>query len=79
MDMTLSMFNPDPSYKQRNQCAPTQIFNNSWRNETAICDVHDPTSYNFGGICGNAGLFSNIFDLRRFMAMMMNKGVYVNN
>lgn len=28
MNMTLSLFKPDSSYKERNQCAPTEIYNN---------------------------------------------------
>ena len=30
-------------------------------------EVHDPTAYYLGGVSGNAGLFSTVFDLIKFM------------
>lgn len=41
------------------------------------CVVHDPTAYVFGGISGNAGLFSTHNDLLVFMQMMMRKGIHI--
>lgn len=72
------MFQPVPTYKEFNRCAPTAVLNNTFRNETCTCDVHDPTAYIMGGICGDAGLFSNTKDLTKFMQMMLNKGIYTN-
>lgn len=79
MNMSLTLYNPGAPYRQRNQCAPTEIYNNTWRNETCTCDVHDPTAYDLGGVSGNAGLFSNIFDLRVFMKMMLNQGTHITD
>lgn len=39
-------------------------------------DVHDPAAAMQDGISGNAGLFSNAFDLAVIMQMMLNKGTY---
>jgi len=39
------------------------------------CEVHDPCAYIFGGVCGNAGLFSTHKDLTIFMQMMLNNGI----
>ncbi|MGA9770063.1 MAG: exo-beta-N-acetylmuramidase NamZ domain-containing protein [Blastocatellia bacterium] len=37
-------------------------------------EVHDPRSYEMGGIAGHAGLFSTADDLAIFCRMIMNKG-----
>lgn len=42
------------------------------------CVVQDPTAYVFGGICGNAGLFSTLEETTTFMTMMLNKGLHKN-
>ncbi len=36
--------------------------------------VHDETAYKLGGISGNAGLFSTLSDLNRFVQMILNHG-----
>ena len=40
--------------------------------------VHDEKAYLLGGIAGHAGLFSNIYDLCKFVYMIMNDGKYKN-
>jgi uncharacterized protein YbbC (DUF1343 family)/CubicO group peptidase (beta-lactamase class C family) len=37
-------------------------------------EVHDPTSYNMGGVAGHAGLFSTADDLSLFAQMLLNRG-----
>ena len=41
--------------------------------------VQDPDAAFFGGISGNAGLFSTGPDLYKFMKMMLNRGLYVDS
>jgi uncharacterized protein YbbC (DUF1343 family)/CubicO group peptidase (beta-lactamase class C family) len=36
--------------------------------------VHDPTSSVMGGVAGNAGLFSTVDDITRFVTLLMHKG-----
>jgi CubicO group peptidase (beta-lactamase class C family) len=38
--------------------------------------VHDPAAAMFGGVSGNAGVFSNANDLAVIMQMLLNKGSY---
>ena len=39
-------------------------------------EVHDPRSYEMGGVAGHAGLFSTADDLAIFCRMILNKGEY---
>ncbi|MGB9485545.1 MAG: exo-beta-N-acetylmuramidase NamZ domain-containing protein, partial [Terriglobia bacterium] len=39
-------------------------------------EVHDPTSYNMGGVAGHAGLFSTADDLTIFAQMLLEGGSY---
>jgi uncharacterized protein YbbC (DUF1343 family) len=39
-------------------------------------EVHDPRSYEMGGVAGHAGLFSTADDLAIFCQMILNKGEY---
>jgi len=41
--------------------------------------VHDETAFFLGGVSGNAGIFSNVVDLTKYMNMMLNRGEYVNS
>ncbi len=56
---------------------PTQNDIN-WRRQLVHGDVHDPTAALLGGIAGNAGLFSNAFDLGTLYQMLLNGGEYGN-
>lgn len=47
-----------------------------WRKQLIHGYVHDPNAAMFGGVAGNAGLFSNANDLGVLMWMLMNKGAY---
>ena len=40
----------------------------------ALGKVQDPDAYNFGGVAGHAGLFSNADDLSVFAQMLLNGG-----
>jgi CubicO group peptidase (beta-lactamase class C family) len=41
-------------------------------------EVHDPTAYVFGGVAGDAGLFSTAADLETFMQFHLRGGVSRN-
>lgn len=58
-------------------CVPTE-YDTYWRNKQLQGEVHDEAAYILGGVSGNAGLFSNAWDLHIFMEMMLNKGKYYN-
>jgi len=58
----------------------------SWQKEIAATEivdgqllrgiVHDPLAKLMGGISGNAGLFSNVYDLSIYCRMLLNEGVW---
>lgn len=75
LGMEHTRFNPDDNLKY--YCVPTE-FDTYWRNKQLQGEVHDEAAYILGGISGNAGLFSNIWDLHIFIRMMLNKGKYFN-
>lgn len=56
-------------------CPPTEI-DNSWRYTTVQGYVHDPLSALMGGVAGNAGLFSSVYDMAKLMTMLKNGGNY---
>lgn len=47
-----------------------------WRKQLLKGYVHDPNAALYGGVAGNAGLFSNANDLGILMQMLMNGGSY---
>lgn len=47
-----------------------------WRRQVLQGDVHDPATAIFGGVGGQAGLFSNAADLAVLMQMLLNDGSY---
>ncbi|CAD8130455.1 unnamed protein product [Paramecium sonneborni] len=65
-----TMFNPSSDLKYR--ILPTQR-DEVVRKRLIWGEVHDPTAYNLGGVSGNAGLFSTVYDLIKFMQMMLGK------
>lgn len=54
---------------------PTE-YDMSFRKQLVHGDVHDPASAMFGGVAGQAGLFSNANDLAVMMQMFLNYGEY---
>lgn len=50
-----------------------------WREQLLRGNVHDPSAAMLGGISGNAGLFSNAFDLAVIGQMWLNGGTYGGN
>jgi CubicO group peptidase (beta-lactamase class C family) len=47
-----------------------------WRNQLVHGSVHDPSTAMFGGVGGQAGLFSNAWDLAAVMYLLLNDGAY---
>lgn len=54
-------------------CAPTEI-DSYWRNKKVQGYVHDQAAAMLGGVSGNAGLFSNIYDLAKLLLMVKSGG-----
>jgi serine-type D-Ala-D-Ala carboxypeptidase len=72
----LGMYNTFFNPPDKNRCAPTMSA--SWRGAVQGV-VHDPRSFIFDGIAGNAGLFSTAADLEKFMLMLFNNGLYCSD
>lgn len=72
LGMTHTCFNPYKSVA-KDKIAPTEN-DQYFRKQVVRGYVHDQTSAVFGGVCGNAGLFSNVDDLSLLFQMLMNDG-----
>ena len=72
MEMTDTGYNP----KDTLRCAPTEERNDDICKGIVRGYVHDETAYLLGGVSGNAGLFSTISDLTKFIKMYLNYGTY---
>ena len=64
-------FNPAPDLRQR--IAPTQ-YQDKNKGKILWGKVHDPISYEMGGVSGHAGLFSTADDLSVFAQMLLGGG-----
>lgn len=73
LGMRDTMFRPPERLRWR--IAPTQ-YQSGTTGKMLWGEVHDPTSYNMGGVAGHAGLFSTAHDLSIFAQMILNGGVY---
>ncbi|MCI5081572.1 MAG: serine hydrolase [Saprospiraceae bacterium] len=60
---------------EKKDIVPTQL-DNRWRQQLVHGYVHDETAGLFGGVAGNAGLFSNAEDLAVVFQMLLNGGTY---
>lgn len=56
-------------------CAPTEV-DTTWRKDTLLGYVHDPTAALLGGSAGNAGLFASSADLAKLLWMLQHGGEY---
>ena len=56
--------------RDTSRIAPTEMREGRWMRG----EVHDPRSYEMGGVAGHAGLFSTADDLARFCQMILNQG-----
>jgi len=62
-------------YFPRTSITPTEN-DKYWRGQILRGNVHDPSAAMLGGVSGNAGLFSNAYDLAVLGQMWLNKGTY---
>ncbi len=67
-------FNPRSKFALK-EIVPTEI-DTVFRKQLIHGFVHDPAAAMFGGVSGNAGLFSNANGLAIIMQMLLNKGTY---
>ncbi len=73
LGMPATRFLPPPAWRDR--IAPTEhdtVFRHRWLRG----EVHDQSAARLGGVSGNAGLFSNVLDLSRLAAMLLNGGAW---
>ena len=70
LGMKHTAYNPPDSWKK--DIAATQIVDGQLIRGT----VHDPLAKLMGGISGNAGLFSNVYDLSIYCRMLLNDGIW---
>jgi len=70
LDMKHTAYNPPVSWEK--DIAATQIVDRQLLRGT----VHDPLAKLMGGISGNAGLFSNAYDLSIYCRMLLNDGIW---
>lgn len=69
LGMDKSGFNMYANKSCKSLCAPT-------RKKMSNGHVHDPTSFNLGGVAGHAGLFATAKDLAKFSSIFLNDGKY---
>lgn len=70
LGMRHTAYNPPVSWEK--DIAATQIVDQQMLRGT----VHDPLAKLMGGISGNAGLFSNAYDLSIYCKMLLNDGIW---
>ena len=74
MNLRRTTFNPAEKFKT-DIIAPTAE-DRYFRMQTIQGHVHDPSAAMWGGVAGNAGLFSNAEDLAKIMQMLLNGGTW---
>ncbi len=70
LGMKDTAYNPPDSWEK--DVAATQIVDRQLLRGT----VHDPLAKLMGGLSGNAGLFSNAYDLSIYCRMLLNEGIW---
>ena len=73
LGMVNTMYNPKEKGREA-ECAPTEV---TAERGCIRGEVHDGKAHIMGGVSGNAGVFSNIKDLCRFAAMILNDGEFM--
>lgn len=74
LNMLTTKFKPLKRFTKK-RIVPTE-HDRFWRKQLLQGHVHDPNAALYGGIAGNAGLFSNASDLGILLTMWQNKGVF---
>lgn len=73
LGMPATRFVPPASWRDR--ITPTE-HDTVFRHRSLRGEVHDESAARLGGVSGNAGLFSNVLDLSRFAALLLNGGAW---
>jgi beta-N-acetylhexosaminidase len=76
LGMSDTMYNPPASLRPR--IAPTEL-DTEFRKRLLRGEVHDENAFAFGGVSGNAGLFSSASDAAAFAQMLLNGGIYAHH
>jgi beta-N-acetylhexosaminidase len=76
LGMSDTMYNPPASLRAR--IAPTEL-DMEFRKRLLRGEVHDENAFAFGGVSGNAGLFSTASDAAAFAQMLLNGGIYAHH
>ena len=74
MNLATIGYNPLERFP-REKITPTED-DTTWRNQWIQGYVHDMAAAMFGGVCGNAGIFSNAWDIGAMMQMFLQNGFY---
>ena len=74
LQLRTMVFKPFEKFEKK-QTMPTQK-DKYWRKQLLYGTVHDQSAAIYGGIAGNAGLFSNANDLAILFQMLLNGGNY---
>ncbi|MFZ5552724.1 MAG: serine hydrolase [Bacteroidota bacterium] len=75
LGMKRTCFNPREKEFEVDEIVPTED-DKYWRGQLLQGYVHDPTAALYGGVAGNAGLFSTAYDLAILAQLWLNKGEY---
>jgi len=75
LGMKRTCFNPLEKEFEKDEIVPTEN-DKYWREQLLQGYVHDPTAALYGGVAGNAGLFSTAYDLAILAQLWLNKGEY---
>jgi beta-N-acetylhexosaminidase len=76
LGMSDTMYNPAAALRAR--IAPTEL-DTDFRKRLLRGEVHDENAFAFGGVSGNAGLFSTASDVAAFAQMLLNGGIYAHH
>ncbi|MGL4596013.1 MAG: serine hydrolase domain-containing protein, partial [Bacteroidia bacterium] len=74
LGLTTMGFQPRTRFSST-QCAPTE-YDEKFRKQQIVADVHDQGAAMLGGIAGHAGIFSNANDVGVMMQVFLNGGMY---
>jgi beta-glucosidase-like glycosyl hydrolase/CubicO group peptidase (beta-lactamase class C family) len=76
LGMSDTMYNPPAALRAR--IAPTEL-DTDFRKRLLRGEVHDENAFAFGGVSGNAGLFSTASDVAAFAQILLNGGIYAHH
>ena len=75
MGLHNTCFNPLDKGVSKENIAPTE-YDTVFRHQLIHGTVHDPMASLHGGVCGNAGVFSDAHDIYKICSMLLNNGEF---